>query len=526
MYKQSSFARKFSGLFLLWLCLVSGLFFAAAEPFVDGFTITPEVQTALDSISANSLRGHLSFIASDLLEGRDSPSRGLDLAAEYIAAQFRRAGLEAGGDDGYFQTANWFLAEIPMQGFGLECKLNEQLLRAQPDEVSFRFKSALQVTASSLVKVKYSPAAPALNLGELQGKVVISEVPDFMQQEPSRWEELYRQQQSFLRKLAAAGVALLISVERSSSKGDGPGSGWLVDPEQREDSPRPHGVPWVRVYQRDWVKAYDELPDETRMAEVSLRIPAPERRPVRLRNVIGVLRGSDPVLRETCILVTAHYDHVGVKPVGEGDRIYNGANDDGSGTVSVIELASALARLKVRPKRSLVFMALFGEEKGLLGSFYYARHPLFALEKTVANINLEVVGRTDGSDGVEKNRASLTGFDYSSVGNILRKAGQLTGVDVYKHERFSDAFFDRSDNRVFAEEGVPAHSLCSVFLYPDYHGVGDHWDKIDYANLERINRAVALGLWMIAEDAVEPRWNESNPKAAQYLKVWQNRRQR
>ena len=157
-----------------------------------------------------------------------------------------------------------------------------------------------------------------------------------------------------------------------------------------------------------------------------------------------------------------------------------------------------------------------------MGSAFYARHPLVPLAKTVADLNLEVVGRTDGPDGVEKDRASLTGFDYSTVAEVLQRAGRLVGVTVYKNEHASDAFFDRSDNLSLAKHGVPAHSLCTVFMYPDYHRVSDEWNKIDYQNLEHVTRAVALGLIMIAEDPKAPVWNQSNPKAGPYHKAWQS----
>jgi Zn-dependent M28 family amino/carboxypeptidase len=123
---------------------------------------------------------------------------------------------------------------------------------------------------------------------------------------------------------------------------------------------------------------------------LSLNLAASIAKPVKLRNVVGLLRGTDPVLKDTYVLVTAHYDHLGTgaprcNPI-DGDAICNGANDDGSGTVSVIELASALATLKERPKRSILFMAVFGEESGLLGSRYYGRHPIFPIEKTVSDV--------------------------------------------------------------------------------------------------------------------------------------------
>lgn len=363
--------------------------------------IPAEIQSALDRISADSLRGHLSFIASDLLEGRNTPSRGLEIAAEYIAAQFRRAGLEPAGDaggGGYFQTSEWSVGPVKDNFVELAVDDGKQKMRARADQ------------------------------------------------------------------LAAIGV----NVERRADGADG-GSETPV---------------------------------------------------VKLRNVVGLLRGSDPALKESYVIVSAHYDHIGMRLTGEGDRINNGANDDGSGTVSVIELAAALASLKQRPKRSVVFIAWFGEEKGLQGSRYYARHPVFPLEKTVAMVNLEQLGRTDDVEGPRLNSATLTGFDFTDLGPIFRAAGEKTGVDVYKHEKNSDAFFSRSDNQALADAGIPAHTLCVAFTFPDYHKAGDHWDKIDYANLAKVNRMIALALLTVADNAEPPKWNESNQKTVKYAQAW------
>jgi Zn-dependent M28 family amino/carboxypeptidase len=159
----------------------------------------------------------------------------------------------------------------------------------------------------------------------------------------------------------------------------------------------------------------------------------------------------------------------------------------------------------------------------MLGSRYYGRHPMFPIERTVADVNLEQVGRTDSDEGPQLSNASMTGFDFSDVGLIFKAAGEMTGINVYKHERNSDAFFGRSDNQALADQGVPAHTLCVAYVYPDYHGLGDHWDKIDYANMAKVNRSVAVGLAMIANNAQEPKWNEANPKTARYVKAWKER---
>ena len=328
-------------------------------------------RAALEQVSAESLKGHLSFLASDALEGRRTPSRGLDIAAEYIAAQFRRAGLEPAGDDGYFQTV----------------------------------KMADVAATSRRARARLTPEA-----GEL-----------------------------------------------------------------------------------------------------------------KVRNVAGILRGSDPTLKDTYVIVSAHYDHIGVREncdAAKEDCINNGANDDGSGTAGVIELASALSKLSTRPRRSILFLTFFGEELGLVGSRYYGQHPVVPLEKTIAQLNMEQVGRTDDSEGPQVGTLALTGFDYSDVGAVMQRAGELEGVRVYKHPTNSDSFFSRSDNRSLADAGVPAHTAGVTFQFPDYHAVGDEWQKVDFNNMARVVRTVGRGLLALADSPQTPRWNEQNPKAAAYVEAW------
>lgn len=318
------------------------------------------LRRAMAGITPNSLRSDLSFLSSDALAGRSTPSPGLEAAAEFIASRFRADGLEAPVDGTYFQTADL---------------------------------------------TPYLKANAERHHKKLEGSVVG-------------------------------------------------------------------------------------------------------------RNVIGILRGSDPVLRNTYLIVSAHYDHIGTldtakgltreKPTADGDRIYNGADDDGSGTVSVIALAEAFSRLKERPRRSIIFMTFCGEELGLLGSRFYADHPAVPLRQTVANINLEQVGRTDGD--IKKGRASLTGFDYTSLGAIFKLAGEGFGLDVYKDEN-SGRYFSASDNYNFARYGIPDNTICTAFEFPDYHGLKDEWPKIDYPSMAALNQVVATVIWEVADDTAVPRWN-------------------
>ena len=215
-------------------------------------------------------------------------------------------------------------------------------------------------------------------------------------------------------------------------------------------------------------------------------------------------------------MISAHYDHIGVKRAGEGDRIFNGANDDASGVAAMLEIAEALAELPQRPRRSILFVAFFGEERGGLGSKHYVRHPVIPLESTVADINLEHLGRTDSDEGPQRRRLAVTGFELSNVAETLERAGGETGVTVYRHEKYSGPFFSRSDNMALATRGVPAHSVSVTFYFPDYHGVGDHWDKIDYDNMAAVTRTIALGALELAESREAPRWNPESTKAGPF----------
>jgi len=352
---------------LIVLYFHPALLYAQSEKNIAAPTIIPALQDVINKISPTSLKSSIAYLASDVLEGRDTPSRGLDLAANYIAGQFKAAGLVAVGDDGYFQTADWNLIN------------------------------------------------PKNKTGDRQ----------------------------------------------------------------------------------------------------ALKLP-----PVKVRNVIGLLPGSDPVLKNTYVIVSAHYDHLGV----QNGQIYNGANDDASGTASVIELARVFSSNKNLHKRSIVFITFFGEEKGLVGSRYYGASPIFPIENTVAGINLEQVGRTDDSEGAQIKAAGVTGLDFSEVGTVIQTAGVLTGVNIWKHPVNSDRYFAFSDNQALANQGVPAHTVSVAYEFPDYHQPGDDSDKIDYENMVYINRTIAVAVSMIANDPQAPRWNAKNPKAKKYLDIWSARK--
>ena len=353
---------RVAGVALTFLTLHVGFLPLEAEQKQPDRPLRPDSELAevFASITPAALRGDLSFLASDALAGRDTPSPGLDVAAEFIASRFRAVGLEAPMNGSYFQVAD------------------------------------------------------------------------------------------------------LTDSARSASE----------------------------------------------HAHYKLR-PGP----IVARNVIGILRGCDPKLRNTYVIVSAHYDHIGTIDTAQGrtpekrtvgnDRIYNGANDDGSGTVSVIALAQAFSKMKQKPKRSIIFLAFCGEELGLLGSQYYAAHPVVPLKQTIANINLEQLGRTDGD--ISKGSASLTGFEFTTLGDLFRRAGLAFGINVYQ-DKAGDRYFRASDNLSFAKYGVPDATLAVAFEFPDYHGLKDEWPKIDYDTLAIIDRVVGTVLGAVADSQAVPEW--------------------
>ena len=491
--------------FLTCLSLIAQGVIAQSDP--PKANVAPELQAALDGIRASSLRDDLSYIASDELAGRDTPSPGLDLAAEYIAAQFKRAGLEPGVGESYFQDAS-MLVEPGAVNVDLKLSSGRREFAVSQNAAVARLRAELDLKDAFLFKLDLADESLLRHLtaSQVEGKVVITEF------DPKLRGRL-RSVQGILR---SANPALVILVDRKGLTTRDRRPRQLVDPTQ---SAADGTSPRITITGEDAARFYAGLRTGARNATASVHIGAPERVPVILRNVIGVLRGSDPALRDTVVLLTAHYDHLGVREQGFGDHVYNGANDDGSGTVSVMEVARALARLPKHPRRSIVFMTFFGEEEGLIGSAYYAHHPVWPLAKTVADLNLEQVGRTDSTEGPQISNASLTGFDYSDLTNYVQRAGERTGIKVYKNAKGSDPYFSQSDNFSLAEAGVPAETLCVAFDFSDYHGVGDEAQKIDYDNMAKVDRAIAVAMFLMADSNRPVRWNEANPKTAPYVKA-------
>jgi hypothetical protein len=225
-------------------------------------------------------------------------------------------------------------------------------------------------------------------------------------------------------------------------------------------------------------------------------------------NVGAVLRGADPGRAEEVVIVSAHFDHVGVRPPrpgtpaeAEGDSIYNGADDDGTGVVAVLEIARSMTK-DGPAARTVLFLLVTGEEKGILGTRWYLRNPPFPLERTVANLNIEMLGRP-GPDYGGAGRGWMTGYERSTMGSILTEAGLPIFPDPFPDR----GLFFASDNIGFAMEGIPAHTVSSSDLHEDYHTPDDEVDRIDFESMTRVVEALVDAARVLA-DGEAPVWKE------------------
>jgi len=219
------------------------------------------------------------------------------------------------------------------------------------------------------------------------------------------------------------------------------------------------------------------------------------------RNVIGRIEGRDAKLKVQVILLTAHMDHIGIgKPVN-GDDIYNGADDDASGCVAVLQLARALAHEKA-PKRTVLFVFFGSEETGGQGNQYFLQHPPVPLKNIVANLEFEMIGRADTA--VKPDELWLTGFDRSNLGPELAKHGAKLVADPHPKE----SFFQRSDNYALAKKGVIAHTVSSFGLHADYHRPGDDVAHIDFNHMEQAIHSMLGPVKWLANSEFKPEWVE------------------
>ena len=239
------------------------------------------------------------------------------------------------------------------------------------------------------------------------------------------------------------------------------------------------------------------------------------------QNVVGIIEGLDYYLRKEYVAVGAHYDHIGMRPNAEGDRIFNGADDDGSGTVATMAIAEAIAKGKQRPKRSIIFVWHAGEEKGLWGSEFFTKFPPVPINQIVAQLNIDMIGRSkkDGDDKPENRNLTGPNELYIVGSKMMSDDLGILSEEVnnsflklnfnYKYDDPDDPerFFYRSDHYNYALNGVPIIFYFSG-THEDYHGPEDHVDKIDFEKMEKVTRTIFATLWKLVNAPERPKVNK------------------
>ncbi|MBI2403496.1 MAG: M20/M25/M40 family metallo-hydrolase, partial [Gemmatimonadetes bacterium] len=459
------------------------------------------VSAAVNSITASDVKTRVGLLAADSMRGRYTPSPELEQAATYIASQFRSFGLRPGGDDGAFlqrysvdqvrldtAAASVAVAGGPTWRFGREVLFPGGVLRD------------VEATAP-LVLVSGVPNAQAAQRLNLAGAIVLLA--------PSATRNLRAvEANAVLRALLAARPAAVLVLAMT------PDSAWAVVAARqgrlmtrRSWDPVDPPIVWVRnqpaaslLATRGLdlanVRATDHPLTATGLdLSLSLTLRTTLVSSARAPNVAGILEGSDPHLKSEYVVFSAHMDHLGVeRPAVRGDSINNGADDNASGTAAVIELAEAFAKLNPRPKRSLIFLTVSGEERGLWGSSAFTADPPVPIGQMVANVNLDMVGRN------WKDTIVVIGRQHSDLGATLARVNaahperrMTASDDIWPEERF----FFRSDHYNFARLGVPALFFFNG-VHQDYHQPSDEPGKVD---AEKESRIVKLAFYLGLEVA-------------------------
>lgn len=444
---------------------------------------TPEVRE-------RNVRAHMEFLASDAMQGRGSGTQFELLAGHYIASQLRQYGVEPAGDADATASAG-------PKSFLQTIALTRQSFAAAP-VLSFgaaggeqkRWAHGKEMLVWRLTAAGLKGKLQKLRAGEqaAAGAFVLLEQGAGGAQGSS-------QQASAIAR-AGAGAVLIAETPALRQRWDAMGAALPQLPLNMGGAGGAGGN--IFVLSAD---AYRELQAVADGTEISVEGELGAAQENYTWNVVGVLPGSDPKLSGEAVLLSAHMDHIGVGAGQTGDQIYNGADDDASGVVAVLELARALGA-GARPKRTVYFVLFGSEEKGGHGARHFLSRPPVALDKMVANLEFEMIGRPDPK--VAADTLWLTGYERSNLGAELARQGARLVPDPHPEQNF----FQRSDNYALARRGVVAHTVSSFGLHPEYHQPADDIAHIDFAHLTRaINSMVRPVLWLVNSNFT-PAWVE------------------
>ncbi len=511
-------------------------------------SLTAAEKKMAEAITADQLKDYLYFVASDEMGGRDTPSRGLDITAKFIALNLSRWGFKPAGDEGTFFQRMWIVrnsvdsdaSSISVGGKAFKYTDDFFLLRGNglaEGELVFGGNGWL-------VKSKDIDAFAGV---DVKDKIVVLYKTGFNGrgfQPPSGVTEADRAGErgvdwadpmEHAKAKGAKGVIIVADPQIQGFWGQlanflGRGSSYVEGLSERRGSSS-DSIPMFLASQNVGTEIFKGAAANQdseaafaigKSAKVS-GVSKTEK--VSTQNVVGLWEGSDPKLKQEMVAIGAHYDHDGIRENAPGDdKIWNGADDDGSGTVAVLAIAEALAKAPTRPKRSVLFVWHAGEEKGLWGSEYFNKHPTVDIKNVVTQLNIDMIGRSKAAGDSNPKNKELSGPDEiyvigsemmsSTLGSVTKdtNSAYLNLAYNYKYDDPKDPnrFFFRSDHFNYAVNGIPI-----VFwfdgVHEDYHQASDSPDKIDYQKMEKVTRTIFLTLWEVTDLAQRPAVDKQLP---------------
>ncbi len=483
------------------------------------------------TITAADMQSYLEVLASDEFEGRETGTEGQRKAADFIAEHFQKLGLPAIGDDNSYLQNIAFTSESWDNG-QINLSINGKKFRHLIDFYSMPSTntSLPSLKTDEVVFLGYGIDDPKYS--DYKGKNVEGKTILIYADEPAKkngkshltgTQELSSWSTDWLKKLEVAhqhGVAMVLiidpDIKRNVSKYRSTllssemkmGAGGMAENRYANNMFISSTLAKFIVGDRmtEFVKKRDAIRKKGKAKSLALPseidiVQVKKMKQLLGSNVLGFVEGSDPDLKDEVVVVTAHYDHLGMR----GKSIYHGADDNGTGTSAVMDLAQAFVEAKKKgdgPRRSVLFMLVSGEEKGLLGSEYYAEHPVFPIANTVANVNIDMIGRIDKKHDdanyiyvIGSNRLSTDLHDINEAANSA-----YTNIDLdytYNAKNDPNRFYYRSDHYNFAKKGIPAIFFFSG-VHADYHRTTDTVDKILFDKMENITKLVFYTTWELA----------------------------
>jgi len=492
----------------------------------------------VDTITAAQFKSYLYFIASDEMEGRDTPSRGLDTTAKFIAMNLGRWGFRPAGDDGtFFQRIA--LRRDALDGAHSSAEINGQKFNFGED---FLPNSVGATLTGPLVYVGHGWIVPSKNIDAYKGievkdkiMVVLAGLPPGVTQADMRANQgpgqMVINPTSYAQQHGARGILTIpsgmttLNWEQQRQRANQPGRATVEKFQTQANNPVSTITMSVKMANALFagekvdqalliasdqtgtpVDAFDLNSNKTVNITVAVKSEHPT-----TQNVVAVWEGSDPVLKNEYVAVGAHYDHIGICAPGTADPICNGADDDGSGTTAILGMAEAISHAKERPKRSVLFVWHCGEEKGLWGSRYFTDYPTIPLDHIVTQLNIDMIGRSKKEGDTDPRNANLSGPNQiyvigskmmSSELGELTEAVNKSFLNLQFDYRYDDPndpnrFFFRSDHFNYARKGIPIVFFFDG-VHEDYHRPGDEPQKIDYDKMEKVARTIYMMLWELA----------------------------